>query len=79
MYTVGQSEQVGYLGSAFQGACMVMEEDGSRDPAGDDHMKIFVHYLVRLAHKDGTPAPYQAWAYRDGQGTYRHAHRSSGC
>lgn len=76
MYTVGQSEQVGYLGSAFQGACMVMEEgDGSRDPAGDDHMKIFVHCLVRLAHKDGTPAPHQAWAYRDGQGTYR----SSGC
>ena len=40
---------------------MVMEEgDGSRDPAGDDRMQIFVHCLVRLAPKDGTPAPCQA-------------------
>lgn len=61
VHTVGQSEQVGYLGSVFQGACIVMEEgDGNRDPAGDDRMKIFVHRLVCLAHKDGMPAPHQA-------------------
>lgn len=79
LHTVGQSEQVGYLGSALQGTCAVTEEgDGSRDLAGDDRMKIFVHccsFGIHGLHTRSMPGAGLRSGHRGGQGTYRHVHR----
>lgn len=60
LYTVGQSEQVGDLGSGFQGARTVREGgDTGRDLAGDECMKI-VHCSIHSANSDLIPASCQA-------------------